>query len=80
MPVDPNEPVYCVCRQGYLFCCFLNLKKLVFNVFFFFFHKQKIKYKKIVSFGEMVCCEAPDCNVNINFNYFYFVFCLFLNF
>jgi hypothetical protein len=29
MPVDPNEPTYCVCQR--------------------------------VSFGEMVCCDAPDC-------------------
>lgn len=29
MPVDPNEPTYCVCHR--------------------------------VSFGEMVCCDAPDC-------------------
>lgn len=73
MPVDPNEPTYCICHQViwhicrcvcvwmqlfYLYrVCVCIDRTRVFIMFLYSFQ---------VSFGEMVGCDNTDCPIEVN--------------
>ncbi|KAK6009917.1 hypothetical protein OSTOST_25124 [Ostertagia ostertagi] len=64
MPVDPNEPTYCICHQACTPDYLSQMRPLLYcksSLFLCYFTTSfNILYLK-VSFGQMVACDGPDC-------------------